>query len=106
MDPGTESYYLADRSNAGIDIINAETNFFAGRVTGLVGVVGAQDGSSVNNGSGPNGVVVTPKRRAWLGDGNDTLRVADVDPDSATFQNILASINIAVTDPTSPSSSI
>jgi hypothetical protein len=103
VDPGTESYYLADRSNAGIDIINAETNFFAGRVTGLVGVVGAQDGSSVNNGSGPNGVVVTPKRRAWLGDGNDTLRVADVDPDSATFQNILASINIAVTDPTSPS---
>jgi hypothetical protein len=102
-DPGTESYYLADRSNAGVDIINAETNFFAGRVAGLVGVVGAQDGSATNNGSGPNGVVVTPRHKAWIGDGNDTLRVADVDPDSATFQQILASINLAVTDPTSPS---
>jgi hypothetical protein len=103
VDPGSEAYYLADRSNAGIDIIDAETNFYVGRVGGLVGVVGTADGSSKNNGSGPNGVVVTPKRRAWLGDGNDLLKVADVDQDSPTFGNVLASINLAITDPTSPS---
>jgi hypothetical protein len=69
----------------------------------MVGVVGAADGTTANNGSGPNGVVVTPGRRLWAGDGNDLLRVADVDPDSANFTKILASINLAVTDPSSSS---
>ena len=103
VDPGTEAYYLADRSNAGVDIIDVETNFYVGRVGGMVGVVGAADGTTANNGSGPNGVVVTPGRRLWAGDGNDTLVVADVNPDSPTFLNILKSINLAVTDPSSPS---
>ena len=103
VDPGTEAYYLADRSNAGVDIINVETNFFAGRVAGLVGVVGAQDGTAKNNGSGPNGVVVSPKKQVWIGDGNDTLKVANVDPDSPGFQNVLGSIDLAVKNPSSPS---
>jgi hypothetical protein len=103
VDPGTEAYYLADRSNAGIDIINVETGFYLGRVTGLRGVAGAADGTAANNGSGPNGVVVTPGRRAWTGDGGDLLVVADVDPDSASYLSILKSINLSVTDPKSPS---
>src|SRR5882757_8709362 len=32
-------YYLADRSNAGIDIIDTHTNAFKGRLPGFVGVV-------------------------------------------------------------------
>jgi hypothetical protein len=103
VDPGTEAYYLADRSNAGVDIIDVETNFYVGRVGGMVGVVGAADGTTKNNGSGPNGVVVTPGRRLWAGDGNDTLVVADVDPNSGSYLNILASIPLSVTDPSSPS---
>jgi len=103
VDPGTERYYLADRSNAGVDIIDVETDFYVGRVGGMVGVVKAADGSTANNGSGPNGVVVTPNRRLWAGDGNDTLVVADVDPDSATYLSILHSINLADTIKTSPS---
>src|SRR5450631_3022241 len=58
VDPGTERYYLADRSNAGVDIINVETDFYEARVGGMVGVVAAQDGSMANNGPGPNGVLV------------------------------------------------
>src|SRR5438270_12771250 len=50
VDPGTERYYLADRSNFGVDIIDAESNFFVGRVGGMVGPVGP-------NGPGPNGVL-------------------------------------------------
>jgi hypothetical protein len=103
VDPGTERYYLADRSNAGVDIIDVETDFYAARVGGMVGVVGAADGTTKNNGSGPNGVVVTPSRRLWAGDGNDTLVVADVDPDSATYLSILHSINLADMVKTSPS---
>ena len=103
VDPGTERYYLADRSNAGVDIINVETGFYAARVGGMVGVVAAANGSAATNGSGPNGVVVTPGRRLWVGDGNSTLRVADVDPDSATYLSILASIDTSVKDSSSPS---
>src|SRR6266576_2689090 len=78
VDPGTERYYLADRSNFGVDIIDAETDFYVGRVNGMVGPVGP-------NGPGPNGVLVTPNRNLWVGDGNSTARVADVDPDSPTY---------------------
>src|ERR1700674_4625029 len=90
VDPGTERYYLADRSNKGVDIINTETGFYEARVGGMVGVVGAADGTTTNNGSGPNGVVVTPNRHLWEGDGNDTLVAADVDPDSPTYLKSLS----------------
>jgi hypothetical protein len=103
VDPGTERYYLADRSNSGVDIINVETGFYEARVGGMVGVVGPQDGTTINNSSGPNGVLVTPNRRLWVGDGNSTLRVADVDPDSPNYLSILHSVNTSVTDPSSPS---
>jgi hypothetical protein len=111
VDPGTERYYLADRSNKGVDIVNTETGFYEARVGGMVGVVGAADGTTANNGSGPNGVVVTPNRHVWAGDGNDTLVAADVDPDSPTYlkslfigsSGPLGGINLAVTDKTSPS---
>jgi hypothetical protein len=61
VDPGTERYYLADRSNFGVDIIDAESNFYVGRVGGMVGPVGP-------NGPGPNGVLVTRNRKLWAGD--------------------------------------
>ncbi len=82
VDPRTDRAYLTDRSNAGVDIIDAENNVFVGRVSGMVGVVGASDGTSQNNGSGPNGVLVTPNKVLWAGDGNSTTTVADVDPHS------------------------
>jgi hypothetical protein len=103
VDSGTEAYYVADRSNAGVDIINVETGFYEARVAGMAGVVASQNGSAATNGPGPNGVLVTPNRRLWVGDGNSTLRVADVDPDSATYLSILHSIDTSVKDPSSPS---
>src|SRR5215467_6337393 len=51
-DEGTKRMYFSDRSNFGIDIIDAENDSYAGRVTGFVGATGA-------NGAGPNGVLVT-----------------------------------------------
>src|SRR6476661_7136247 len=34
-DPGTERFYLADRSNFAVDIVDAEKDVFVGRVTGF-----------------------------------------------------------------------
>jgi hypothetical protein len=95
VDPGTERFYLADRSNFGIDIVDAEDNFFVGRVAGMAGPKPSGGGTSVTNGPGPNGVLVTPNRRLWAGDGNSTVQVADVDPDSPTYLMILKSVSTA-----------
>src|SRR5690242_6882185 len=87
VDPGTERFYLADRSNAGLDVIDAENDTFVGRVPGFAGVK--------PTGNGPNGVVVTPTRKAWVGDGNATVQVADVDPSSSTYLTIVKSIDVS-----------
>ena len=50
-------------------------------------------GTTTTNGPGPNGVLVTPNRKVWAGDGNSTVRVADVDPDSPNYLNIIGSIS-------------
>src|SRR5260370_19570699 len=37
VDEPTERYFIADRSNAGVDIIDAETNTFVDRIGGCAG---------------------------------------------------------------------
>ena len=96
VDPGTERYYLADRSNSGVDIIDAETDFYVGRVGGMAGPLPSTGGTAAMNGPGPNGVLVTPNRKLWAGDGNSMVQVADVDPDSPNYLNIIGSINTAI----------
>lgn len=95
VDPGTERYYLADRSNFGVDIIDAETDLFVGRVTGMAGPLPSGGGTATSNGPGPNGVVVTPNHHLWAGDGNSTVQVADVNPDSPNYLSIIGSVSTA-----------
>ncbi len=96
VDPGTERYYFADRSNFGVDIIDAENDVWVGRVTGMAGVLPNGGGTATTNGSGPNGVLVTPNRILWAGDGNSTVRVANVDPTSVDYLKIIGSISTAI----------
>jgi len=93
VDPGTERTYVTDRSNFGVDIIDAENNLFVGRVTGMVGVAGVSDGTHQNNGSGPNGVFVTNDGFLWAGDGDSKATVADVNPGSPSYLQIVAQID-------------
>ncbi len=73
IDPATQTYYLADRSNAGVDIINTKDHTFAGRIGGFVGFRGK------NNVSGPNGVVLVPSQHElWVTDGDSTVKVVDL----------------------------
>ncbi len=94
-DPGTERYYIADRSNFGVDIIDTESNFYVDRVAGMTGNVPSGGGTAVTNGPGPNGVLVTPNRKLWVGDGNSTVRIANVDPDSPDYLKIIGSTSTA-----------
>jgi hypothetical protein len=96
VDPATERYYFADRSNAGVDIIDAEKNLWVGRVAGMAGALPSGGGTATTNGPGPNGVLVTPNRRLWAGDGNSTVQIADIDPDSPTYLTILKTVSTAI----------
>jgi len=79
VDQATQMYYLADRSNAGVDIINARNNTFVGLVPGFVGA-----DPRGNDFSGPNGVLaIQSQHQVWAGDGpgpagNSSVKVIDL----------------------------
>jgi hypothetical protein len=83
FDGTTQLMYLADRSNASVDIFSAKTNTFVGRVGGINNLfVGIQpkpvNALTANNDiSGPDGVVVANfagLQNLYAGDGNSTLK--------------------------------
>lgn len=82
-DPERAEYYLADRSNAGIDIIDTHHLAFKRRLPGFVGAVLNSKGAVNNNVSGPDGVT-THGRWLYAGDGNSTLKVFDLEAPTAT----------------------
>lgn len=76
VDEPSETYFLADRSNAALEIIDAENDTFVGRVHGFVGFTGS------NAHSGPDGVAVDhAAHQAWVGDGDSTVKVVDLAQD-------------------------
>ncbi|HZT89846.1 MAG TPA: hypothetical protein VFA12_17890 [Stellaceae bacterium] len=83
VNPDRAEYYLGDRSNAGIDIIDTRTNTFKRTIGGFVGVVLNPNGTVKNSVSGPDGVT---SHGRWLygGDGNSTLKVIDLDAPTAS----------------------
>jgi hypothetical protein len=86
VNPHRAEYYLADRSNAGIDIIDTRHLTFKKRLSGFVGVKLNKAGTAVNNDiSGPDGVV-THGRWLYAGDGDSTLKVFDLDGPDAPAQ--------------------
>jgi hypothetical protein len=87
VNPDRAEYYLADRSNAGVDIIDTQHNAFKRRLGGFVGVVLNGSGAVNNNLSGPDGVV-TRNRWLYAGDGDSTLKVFDLDGSSTFAQSI------------------
>jgi hypothetical protein len=83
VNPDRKEYYLADRSNSGIDIINTQPLGFLRTIGGFVGVVLNKAGTAVdNNHSGPDGVT-SHGRWLYAGDGDSTLKVIDLSPSSS-----------------------
>ncbi len=83
FDGTTQLMYLADRSNASVDIFSAKTNSFVGRVGSFVGIQPQPvNPATVNNDiSGPDGVVVANfggAKQLWAGDGPSLLKGFDL----------------------------
>jgi DNA-binding beta-propeller fold protein YncE len=73
VDSASGHYYLADRSNASIDVFDSRTNQLVTQIGGFVGA------KSSNDISGPDGVVTTfSNRELWAGDGDSTVKVVDL----------------------------
>ena len=64
-DPVKALYFLGDRSNKGIDVINTANNTFKARLTGFVGISLLNPTSINNNVSGPNGVMSHRQLGLW-----------------------------------------
>jgi hypothetical protein len=80
FDPLTQLDYVADRSNASVDIFSAATNTFIGRIGGSGHLFSGQ--TSSNDTSGPDGVQVVnlpatgmspAQHQVYAGNGNSTL---------------------------------
>src|SRR6266852_7513079 len=84
FDGTTQLMYLADRSNASVDIFSAKTNSFVGRIGGTLPAGGQMfSGQQASNDtSGPDGVLVArfsvngvPQNpQVWAGNGDSTLK--------------------------------
>ena len=87
VDPDRAEYYLADRSNKGVDIIDTNHNTFKRRIGGFVGAKFNANGTVNNNISGPNGVT-SHGRWLYAGDGPvngiSMFRVIDLNAPTAS----------------------
>lgn len=91
VNPDRAEYYLADRSNNGIDVLDTHNLTFKRRLGGFVGVALVPGsitpanpfGITVNGLSGPDGVT-SHGRWIYGGDGNSTLKVFDLDSPDIT----------------------
>ena len=78
VDQSNQRYYLADRSNAAVDVVNAKTGKFVTQITASPPFAGVQlntMGTAVNNNiSGPDGVTTDEKGNClFAGDGPSRL---------------------------------
>jgi hypothetical protein len=92
VNPDRGEYYLGDRSNSGIDVIDTHTLKWKRTIGGFVGVVlnAAPPHAVDNNHSGPDGVT-SHGRWLYAGDGNSTLKVIDLDaPPMAALQQSIS----------------
>lgn len=83
VNPDRAEYYLGDRSNNGVDVIDTRHLTFKRTIGGFVGVKRNGAGAVDNNHSGPDGVT-SHGRWLYAGDGDSTLKVIDLDAPNAS----------------------
>jgi hypothetical protein len=76
VDQSTQTYYLADRSNAVVDVVDAQTGTLVGQIAGDFTGVSVVNGVVQGGQSGPNGVVAA---FPWLFVTDAPSRVVSID---------------------------
>lgn len=84
VDPALDRYFLADRTNKAVDVIDTTDNTLSVQLTGT-GPGGTFQGFTGNNDtSGPNGVLTVNHQEVWAGDGDSTVKVIDLTSQQTT----------------------
>jgi len=86
FDGNTQLVYVADRSNASVDVFSAKTNSFVGRIGGVgnefVGQNPPPPAAPTTAISGPDGLVISNlpgQHNIYVGDGNSVLKAYNLD---------------------------
>ena len=94
VDADTQRYYLADRSNKAVDVVDAKNGTFLKQITGgFAGVKFNAAGNANNDISGPNGVVTSGR---WLFVTDAPSRVVSID---LTTDLIVSDVKTSATSP-------
>ena len=72
VDPVIGEYFLADRTNAAVDVVDTATNTLLTQLKATPPFAGA---TGNNDTSGPDGVITVNHKELWAGDGNSTIKV-------------------------------
>ncbi len=72
VDDQSQVYYLADASNASVDLIDTRTNTLMGQIGGFRGFAGSRQTQ------GPGGVLVDDLGQLWASDGDSTVKLIDL----------------------------
>ncbi len=72
VDPVIGEYFLADRTNKAVDVVDTATNTLSTQLTATPPFAGF---TGNNDTSGPDGVIVVGHKEVWAGDGDSTLKV-------------------------------
>jgi hypothetical protein len=101
VNPDRAEYYLAERSNAAIIVIDTKNLTFKRKLGGFVGIKPGPTNVAVdNNHSGPDGVA-THGRWLYAGDGDSTVKVFDLDaPDASALKQTISTVPLAQLDKT------
>jgi DNA-binding beta-propeller fold protein YncE len=82
VDDQSQTYYLADASNASVDLVDTRTNTLIGQIGGFRGFHGSRETQ------GPGGVLVDDLGQLWASDGDSTVKVIDL-----SSRTIVATLN-------------
>jgi hypothetical protein len=113
FDPVFQKFYLADRNNFGVDVIDTTTEQMIGTTGGFVGTnctlnAGTPDCTVLPappaNSAGPNGVLTTHEPdQLWAGDGDGTVKVFSLDAEGVPTALLKT---VTVTNPTTHADAI
>ncbi len=82
VDDQSQVDYLADASNASVDLIDTRTDTLIGQIGGFRGFHGSRETQ------GPGGVLVDDLDQLWVSDGDSTVKVTDL-----SSRTIVATLN-------------
>jgi hypothetical protein len=95
VDPALGLYFLGDRTQNAVDVIDTESNTFVkqlgmGLFTGPGLCPPIKQPAGANDCAGPDGVLAIRHKEVWAGDGDSTVKVFDIEGAGTTPSHVIS----------------